>query len=441
MRFVVSTWNINSVRLRLPLVKRFLQKHAPDVLCLQETKCPDDKFPHKEFEKIGYPHVAIYGQKGYHGVATISRLPIESSQKENFCKKEDCRHLAVDFGKQAGLKKPLAIHNFYVPAGGDEPDPNINVKFAHKLSFLDELAAHAISRDAKAGARSILVGDLNVAPLEHDVWSHKQMLRVVSHTPVEVEKFEAFRRSGGWIDNMGRNHNANETKTSGGRLALRWQPDADWTIDLASVLQDVNSSDSQYVTASDNTVRREARIAEPTDNDFKSVAATVQGPIGALKLLATTIYVDHGVHYTLDASDASAQFGLSGQSTYLDDRKYSILNHELRISPASSSNWIAGLSYMRARSHNVGTMSSASETLAVETLDRKITEFAAFGEVTIPLINRVTATAGIRIFRSIAEDEALEQSGATSEHISKTGVSPSLALAWAPGTRSIVYLR
>jgi exodeoxyribonuclease-3 len=202
MRFVVSTWNINSVRLRLPLVKRFLQKHAPDVLCLQETKCPDDKFPRKEFEKIGYPHVAIYGQKGYHGVATVSRLPIESAQKENFCKKEDCRHLAANFGKAAGLKKPLAIHNFYVPAGGDEPDPAINVKFAHKLSFLDELAAHTISRDAKAGARSILVGDLNVAPLEHDVWSHKQMLRVVSHTPVEVEKFETFRRSGGWIDVM-----------------------------------------------------------------------------------------------------------------------------------------------------------------------------------------------------------------------------------------------
>jgi exodeoxyribonuclease-3 len=202
MRFVVSTWNINSVRLRLPLVKRFLQKHAPDVLCLQETKCPDDKFPRGEFEKIGYPHIAIYGQKGYHGVATISRVPIESMQKENFCQKEDCRHLAANFGKQAGLKKPLAIHNFYVPAGGDEPDPAINVKFAHKLSFLDELAAHTISRDAKNGARSILVGDLNVAPLEHDVWSHKQMLRVVSHTPVEVEKFEAFRQSGGWIDVM-----------------------------------------------------------------------------------------------------------------------------------------------------------------------------------------------------------------------------------------------
>lgn len=202
MRFSVTTWNINSVRLRLPQVKRFLAAHAPDVMCLQETKCPDDKFPREDFEKIGYPHIEIYGQKSYHGVATISRHPIGDVQRENFCKKEDCRHLAATFGRDAGLKEPVTIHNFYVPAGGDEPDPDINVKFAHKLSFLDELAAHAVSRDAKAGARSILVGDLNVAPLEHDVWSHKQMLRVVSHTPVEVEKFENFRLAGGWVDVM-----------------------------------------------------------------------------------------------------------------------------------------------------------------------------------------------------------------------------------------------
>jgi exodeoxyribonuclease-3 len=103
MRFSLTTWNINSVRLRFPLVKRFLQKHAPDVLCLQETKCPDDKFPRKDFEKIGYPHVAIYGQKGYHGVATISRHPIGETQRERFCKKEDCRHLG------ATLRSPTRI--------------------------------------------------------------------------------------------------------------------------------------------------------------------------------------------------------------------------------------------------------------------------------------------------------------------------------------------
>ena len=202
MRLLVATWNINSVRLRLPLIKRFLARHAPDVLCLQETKCPDDKFPRRQFAEIGYPHVEIYGQKGYHGVATVSRHPLENARRENFCRKDDCRHLAVDLGTAAGLAAPLTIHNFYVPAGGDEPDPEANEKFAHKLAFLDELSVHSVSREAKDGARAILVGDLNVAPLEHDVWSHKALQNVVSHTPIEVEKFLAFQEAGGWIDVM-----------------------------------------------------------------------------------------------------------------------------------------------------------------------------------------------------------------------------------------------
>ena len=85
--------------------------------------------------------------------------------------------------------------------GGDEPDPAINPKFEHKLSFLDEMRAHAALRPA-AKDRVILVGDLNVAPLEHDVWSHKQMLRVVSHTPVECEKLGLAQKAGNWIDAM-----------------------------------------------------------------------------------------------------------------------------------------------------------------------------------------------------------------------------------------------
>ena len=93
------------------------------------------------------------------------------------------------------------VHNFYVPAGGDVPDPAVNPKFQHKLSFLDELRANTALRcDDKN--RAILMGDLNVAPLENDVWSHKQMIRVVSHTPVECEKLLAFQKGGSWFDPM-----------------------------------------------------------------------------------------------------------------------------------------------------------------------------------------------------------------------------------------------
>ncbi|MBA3448505.1 MAG: exodeoxyribonuclease III [Pseudaminobacter sp.] len=197
MPFSIATWNINSVRLRMPLVERFLLEHAPDVLCLQETKCPDDQFPSGAFRKLGYEHIAISGQKGYHGVATVARRPVEIVEKRRFCLKDDCRHLSVRVG--AGGKSVL-LHNFYVPAGGDEPDPEINVKFRHKLDFVAEM--NAIRADSDAASASVLVGDLNIAPFEHDVWSHKQLLNVVSHTPVETESFEAMRQAGEWVDLM-----------------------------------------------------------------------------------------------------------------------------------------------------------------------------------------------------------------------------------------------
>jgi exodeoxyribonuclease III len=201
MPLKITTWNINSVRLRIDLVAKFLKKARPDVLCLQETKCPDDAFPLKRFKRLGYDYAALNGQKGYHGVAVLSRTPFEAIDAQSFCSKTDCRHVSVTLGERTGLQQPIVLHNFYVPAGGDEADPEINPKFSHKLSFLDEMREHMALRPAK-DQRAILVGDLNVAPLEHDVWSHKQMLRVVSHTPVECEKLNAARNAGGWVDSM-----------------------------------------------------------------------------------------------------------------------------------------------------------------------------------------------------------------------------------------------
>ncbi len=199
MRLSLTTWNINSVRLRINLVAKFLKAARPDVLCLQETKCPDDAFPLKRFKRLGYVHTALSGQKGYHGVAVVSRIPFDSFKVESFCGKNDCRHVEVTFGEKAGLKDPVTVHNFYVPAGGDEPDPDVNVKFAHKLSFLDEMRALA-RLHPNGQQRAILVGDLNVAPLEHDVWSHKQMRNVISHTDVEREKLVAVQKAGNWVD-------------------------------------------------------------------------------------------------------------------------------------------------------------------------------------------------------------------------------------------------
>jgi exodeoxyribonuclease III len=197
VRFSLATWNINSVRLRIDLVAKFLGEHAPDVLCLQETKCRDGEFPSAAFQKLGYDHLAISGQKGYHGVAIASKIPLGEINRREFCEKGDARHISVRLHPQGG--RPIDLHNFYVPAGGDEPDPEINPKFAHKLAFLDEMADW-IAKDAIAAGDAIIVGDLNIAPLEHDVWSHKALLKIVSHTPIEVEKLTRVYEAGPWVD-------------------------------------------------------------------------------------------------------------------------------------------------------------------------------------------------------------------------------------------------
>jgi len=202
VKFSLATWNINSVRLRAGLVEQFINIHQPDVLCLQEIKCREEQFPYSVFNKLGYQHHAVHGQKGYHGVATLSKIPFLDIAKQDFCNKGDARHISVTLKQEGTKAKPIQIHNFYVPAGGDEPDVEKNEKFAHKLGFLNEMADLFSDENNNPENRLILVGDLNIAPMEHDVWSHKQLLKVVSHTPIEVEHLNRVKASHDWIDAM-----------------------------------------------------------------------------------------------------------------------------------------------------------------------------------------------------------------------------------------------
>ncbi len=183
----------------MPLLRKLVGLIRPDVLCLQETKCRDGEFPLAEVRDLGFDHVATFGQVGYHGVAVLSRLPFAQVERGPFCRHGHARHLAVTLG--AGAAAGLAIHNFYVPAGGDEPDPDRNPKFAHKLHFLDCMARGPAEGGMRA-ERAVVLGDLNVAPLETDVWSHRALLGVVSHTPVETELLARVRAAGPWIDAM-----------------------------------------------------------------------------------------------------------------------------------------------------------------------------------------------------------------------------------------------
>jgi exodeoxyribonuclease-3 len=187
MRLRVASWNVNSVRLRAEQVGRFVVEQGVDVLCLQEIKCRESEFPVAALAGAGLVHLRVRGQKGWHGVAIASRLPIEDAPALEVCREGHARCVGA---KVADVE----IQNFYIPAGGDTPDAAGNPKFAHKLDFYSRLTAHMGRRDPKAPL--ILAGDLNVAPGVNDVWNH----RFVSHTPIEVEAMAALQASLGFID-------------------------------------------------------------------------------------------------------------------------------------------------------------------------------------------------------------------------------------------------
>jgi len=189
-RIKIASWNINSVRARIPIVERFLVQEQPDILCLQETKALDAVFPAEMFRRLGYVHQKLNGQKMHHGVAIVSRLPLHDEGRHDWQDNGEARHVG------ARLDCGLRIENVYVPAGGDVPDRKLNPKFGQKLDFLERMTRWAET----LAEPTLMVGDFNVAPLECDVWSHKALLDVVSHTPVEVAALERLQRAHDWID-------------------------------------------------------------------------------------------------------------------------------------------------------------------------------------------------------------------------------------------------
>ncbi len=198
----IATWNINSVRLRIGNVLRFIKEYDIDVICLQETKTENQYFPISEFIDAGMEYYYFRGEKSYNGVAIFSKIPIKKKSFELWCGLDDTRHIYVV------LENNVIIHNFYVPAGGDLPDIKLNEKFNHKINFIKEMIKFF---NQNFFNNTILVGDLNIAPFENDVWSHKQLLNVVSHTPLETELMLKLLRSSNWID-VGRKYISKDEK-------------------------------------------------------------------------------------------------------------------------------------------------------------------------------------------------------------------------------------
>ena len=156
----IATWNVNSVNARLETVLRWFGEAKPDVACLQEIKCVDEKFPSEAFERLGY-NVAVHGQKSYNGVALLSKTPLEDVRK-GLPEAEGDDHARYIEAVVSG-QRPVRVGSIYLPNG----NPVATEKFAYKLAWMDRLRRHA--QDLMVLEEPlVLTGDFNVIPEARD---------------------------------------------------------------------------------------------------------------------------------------------------------------------------------------------------------------------------------------------------------------------------------
>ncbi|MGE3066287.1 MAG: exodeoxyribonuclease III [Hyphomicrobiaceae bacterium] len=153
----IATWNINGVRARIDNLRTWLKEAGPDVACLQEIKCADDAFPAGAIEDLGY-NVAVHGQKGFNGVALLSRFPLEDVRRglPGGESDEQARYIEAVISRPGGA---VRVGGLYLPNG----NPIGTEKFTYKLAWMRRLSAHAQSLLAHEEAL-VLAGDYNVIP-------------------------------------------------------------------------------------------------------------------------------------------------------------------------------------------------------------------------------------------------------------------------------------
>lgn len=198
----IVTWNVNSVRMRLSQLVGWLERHRPDALCLQETKIPDDGFPRLEIEAMGYS-IETHGQKGYNGVAIVSRHPMEHVAR-GFGDLDDTQKRVI-----AATVNGIRIMSLYVPNGESTQSP----KYAAKLEWLDHFLRILAGRH-RAEEPLVLCGDFNIAPEDRDVHDPKRWRGKLLCSDPEREKFRAFL---GWGL-----HDAVRLKTQEGGFYTWW---------------------------------------------------------------------------------------------------------------------------------------------------------------------------------------------------------------------------
>ena len=182
----IATWNINSVNSRIGHVIDWCIKNEPDVLCLQETKCVDEKFPHQRLRSIGFEHIAFHGEKAYNCVAIISKYRLDDIQKNFPGEQADAPRRLI-----AATIDNIRVVNTYVPHGtafGSD-------KFTFKLGWIKRLRRY-FDTNFDTGDYVLLCGDLNVAPHELDVWKPSLWKDKMHFTKPERDAIQNLKKWG-----------------------------------------------------------------------------------------------------------------------------------------------------------------------------------------------------------------------------------------------------
>ena len=215
----IATYNINGINARLPRLLEWLAETQPDVACLQEVKCQTDNFPVEVMTEAGY-HTLIHGQKGFNGVAILSRVPAVETQRglPGDDLDEQSRYLEADV---AGIR----VASIYLPNGNPQPGP----KFDYKLAWMERLRHHAAALLALE-TPVVLAGDYNVIPTDADVYSVTAM---ASDALTQPESRAALRRivNQGWTDALRARQPSGPLWTYWDYQAGAWQRDAGFRID------------------------------------------------------------------------------------------------------------------------------------------------------------------------------------------------------------------
>lgn len=216
----IATFNINGIRARLPRLLEWLDERRPDIVCLQEIKCADDKFPGDAFDDSGYGLI-WHGQKGFNGVAILARgeEPVEVMRGLPGEPEDDhARYLEAQV-------KGIRVASIYLPNGNPQPGP----KFDYKLRWMQRLRerAYEIWREE---IPAVLAGDFNVIPRDNDVFSVRAM---ADDALMQPESRQAYRRilGDGWTDALGTQYPAGGVWTYWDYQAGAWQRDHGFRID------------------------------------------------------------------------------------------------------------------------------------------------------------------------------------------------------------------